>query len=111
MHRLRHVDAREVIVCTFEAHIFCAGVRANPAQKVRKRNAAPLADGAPAFGANVAGDLVGLRHRAQFLQRPLALAGHKARDFESVVFFIHLRDFAFAVEGVEGKGRVIMEAG
>jgi hypothetical protein len=66
-------------------------------------HAAPFADRAPAFHADVASDLVYLRHGAQLGQRPFAPVGHHARDFQPVAAFFDFPDFVLAVVGVKGE--------
>src|SRR6185437_7018006 len=63
MQRGRHVDAFVVIVRAFEADVLRAGVRADAPQKITERRAAPAADRAPPFHADVPGDLLGMRQR------------------------------------------------
>src|SRR5665811_1315897 len=104
MQRGSHVDAGVVVVCAFETDILRAQICADALEKASKRDAAPLADGAPALDANVPRHLILLRHCAQVGQRPASFVGHKPCDFESPSVAVDLTDLALAVIGIERKG-------
>ncbi|MNH44922.1 hypothetical protein D3C79_1072240 [compost metagenome] len=62
MQRGGHVDAGVVVVGTFETDVFGIGVGADALEEIAEAYAAPTPDRAPAFDANVPGDLLGLGH-------------------------------------------------
>ena len=93
----------EVVVGTLEADVLRTRVGADPAQELGKGHAAPFADGAPAFHADVPRDLVLLRHGAQVGKGPVALVGDQAGDFQPVARLVDLANLVLAVVGVERK--------
>ena len=98
-----HVDARKIIVGALETDVFGRRVGAHPLEEVGKRHAAPLADGAPAFHADVARHLRFLRQGAQLRQAPRLLVGDQAAQFQPPGVAIDLFHLVFAVIRVEGK--------
>ena len=70
-------------------------------RKSESARALPGADRAPAFDANVAGDLRHFGQRVQFVERPRLLVVDKAGHFELVGFAVDLRRLVLVVIGVE----------
>jgi hypothetical protein len=75
-----HVDTGEIIVGAFEADVFRGGVRADSLKKGRETNAAPLADGAPAFDTGVTRDPLLVVARGKKLQRVLPISASKSEE-------------------------------
>ncbi len=98
-----HVEAAVIAVLALEADVAGPGIGADALQEGAQRNAAPGADGAPAFDADVAGDLAFLRQRAQPLQRPGGAVGHEAGDFQLPIGSVDLRGVVLGVEAVIGE--------
>ncbi len=104
MQRRRHVDAFVVVVGAFEADVLRTCVRADAPQKIGKRRAAPAADRAPPFHADMPRDLLGMRQRVQLGQGPDALTGDEAADLQLVVGSVDIGDVFDTVERVEREG-------
>src|SRR5262249_46893180 len=84
MQRGRHVDRVGIALGALEPYILGAGVGADALEEVRQPGAGPRADLAPALDADVAGDLLLLRHRVELRQGPRLLVVDPAAHPELV---------------------------
>ena len=89
-----------VAVGALEADIARGGVGADALKERAQRRAAPFADHAPAFDADVAGDLAGLRQRIELIDRPRPLVIDPAGKLQAIVGRIEARRLLRAVPGV-----------
>src|SRR6266850_3625072 len=100
-----HVDAAGIVdrILAAEHDILGAGIGANLFQQSAQRNAAPLADHAPAFDADVTRHVRALRHGLQLLERPGPLVRDRARELEPPGGRVDDRNAFSAILGVEAE--------